>query len=195
MWDERYAAEEYAYGKEPNEFLVSVTDQLPKGKTLCLAEGEGRNAVYLASQGHQVTAVDASVEGMKKAARLAAERSVQIETVVSDLAHFDIQPDSWDVIVSIFAHMPPALRKPLHRKVVRGLRSGGVFVLEAYIPKQLEFKTGGPPHAEFMMSLALLEEELAGLQFTHAMELERVVVEGLYHTGKGAVVQIVGVKP
>ncbi len=195
MWDERYGTEEYAFGKEPNDFLVSVIEQMPKGNTLCVAEGEGRNAVYLASQGHQVTAVDASVEGMKKARRLAAERGVQIRTVVSDLAHFEILPNSWDSIVSIFAHMPPELRKALHRKVVNGLRPGGVLVLEAYLPKQLEFKTGGPPHAEYLMTLALLEDELEGLEFTHAMELERDVVEGLYHTGKGAVVQIVGVKP
>jgi SAM-dependent methyltransferase len=195
MWDERYKTTEYVYGKKPNTFLANVVDEMPKGRTLCIAEGEGRNAVFLAEHGHQVTAVDSSAVGLEKARQLANERGVQIETVVEDLADFDIQADSWDAIVSIFAHVPPDIRKLLHRNVVLGLRPGGMLVLEAYTPEQIELGTGGPPAAELTMNLDLLHQELDGLIFKHAMELQRDVIEGRFHTGKGAVVQVVAVKP
>ena len=195
MWDERYSADEYIYGKDPNEFLANATGNLPKGKILCVAEGEGRNAVYLATHGYNVVAVDSSAVGLEKAKKLAEERGVNIETIVADLAHFDIEAESWDGVVSIFAHLPPAVRKDLHKKIVEGLRPGGVLILEAYRPDQLKFKTGGPPTAEFMMTLQSLEEELTGLEFEYAVELDRDVVEGQFHTGKGAVVQLIGKKP
>ncbi|WP_239651311.1 SAM-dependent methyltransferase [Neosynechococcus sphagnicola] len=173
---------------------MSVVQQIPKGRVLCLADGEGRNGVYLAQQGCQVTAVDASPIGLEKAQKLAAERSVAIETVVADLAEFPIQPDDWDAIVSIFCHLPPTIRAHVHRQVVTGLRSVGVFVLEAYTPRQLAFKTGGPPTAELTMELATLQQELKGLEFKHAVELERDIQEGLFHRGRSAVVQVVAVK-
>ncbi len=194
MWNERYSQAEYVYGKNPNDFLVEMVQQIPKGRVLCLADGEGRNGVYLAQQGCQVTAVDASPIGLEKAQKLAAERSVEIETIVADLAEFPIQPDSWDAIVSIFCHLPPTIRAHVHRQVVTGLRSGGVFVLEAYTPRQLAFKTGGPPTAELTMELATLQQELKGLEFNHAVELERDIQEGLFHRGRSAVVQVVAVK-
>ena len=195
MWDERYSAEEYVYGKDPNEFLANAVDKIPKGKVLCVAEGEGRNAVFLAEHGYDVFAVDSSSVGLEKARKLAEERGVSIHTTVSDLAHFAIEPESLDGVVSIFAHVPPQLRKELHKKIVAGLRPGGVLILEAYRPDQLKYKTGGPPTAEFMMTLESLEEELKGLNFEYGVELDRDVVEGKFHTGKGAVVQIIGVRP
>lgn len=194
MWDERYSADEYVYGKDPNEFLANAASNIPKGKVLCLAEGEGRNAVYLATHGYNVVAVDSSSVGLEKAKRLASERGVSIETIVADLTHFDIEPESWDGIVSIFAHLPPQVRKELHKKVVQGLRPGGVLILEAYRPDQLKYKTGGPPNADFMMTLKSLEEELDGLDFEYGVELDRDIIEGQFHTGKGAVVQIIGKK-
>ena len=195
MWDQRYDTSEYVYGTDPNEFLAGVVAEMPVGKTLCLAEGEGRNAVFLAEHGHQVTAVDSSAVGLEKAERLANERGVPITTVTADLAHYEIEPDSWDAVVSIFAHVPPDVRRPLHRKIVQGLHSGGMLVLEAYTPEQIKLGTGGPPVPEMTMTLAALREELSGLTFRHAVELEREVLEGRYHTGKGAVVQVVAVKP
>lgn len=195
MWDERYRTEEYLYGTAPNKFLVSAAMEIPPGKVLCLAEGEGRNAVFLAGLGYEVTAVDQSAVGLEKAARLAARRQVQVETVVADLGHFPIEPESWDGIVSIFCHLDPEIRVKMHRSCVQGLRRGGVFVLEAYTPAQLRLRTGGPPRAEMMMSLALLARELEGLHFSHAVELERDVIEGSLHTGVGAVVQVVAKKP
>lgn len=195
MWDERYNTEEFVYGSQPNDFLASVSGQIPRGRVLCLAEGEGRNAVYLAQLGHQVLAVDKSGVGLAKAERLAEASGVRIETRVVDLAHFIFAPGNWDAVVSIFAHVPSALRKALHRGVVAGLRSGGVFVLEAYTPAQLKLKTGGPPDADMLMSLSSLRQELAGLEFRHALEQERDVLEGKLHTGRGAVVQVLAVKP
>lgn len=194
MWDERYSTDEFVYGTTANEFLVSTIDRLPKGRVLCVAEGEGRNAVYLAQAGCEVVAVDASRVGLDKAARLARQRGVHIETVVADLADFAIQPHSWDAVVSIFCHLEPQLRKALHRRVVTGLRPGGVLVLEAYRPEQIRYATGGPAAADMMPSLAELRDELEGLEFEHAVEIVRNVREGKYHTGKGAVVQVLAVK-
>ena len=191
MWDERYNTSEYVYGVEPNDFLASVIAEIPRGRTLCLAEGEGRNAVFLAEHGHDVVAVDASAVGLEKARKLAKARGVVIETQVADLADFAIEPDSWDAVVSIFAHVPPAVRKPLHRKIVQALRPGGMLVLEAYTPEQIKLGTGGPPVAEMTMSLDDLRAEFEGLDFTHAKELQRDVIEGKYHTGRGAVVQLI----
>ncbi|MGD8782882.1 MAG: class I SAM-dependent methyltransferase [Thioalkalispiraceae bacterium] len=194
MWDERYSAEEYAYGTEPNDFLKQHADKIPAGKVLCLAEGEGRNAVYLARQGYAVTAVDASSVGLQKAQRLANEMGVSIETVVSDLADYQIKPDSYAGVVSIFCHIPKPVRAKLHQSVIAGLKPGGVLLLEAYTPEQIKFGTGGPPTDELTMSLKDLHQELAGLEILHAQEIERDVIEGLYHTGRGAVVQVIAQK-
>jgi len=195
MWDERYASEEYLYGREPNGFLVSMVDHLPKGQVLCLGEGEGRNGVWLARLGFEVTALDASGVGLAKARRLAEEHGVPLHTVHSDLAHYAIEPESWDGVISIFCHTPAELRRRVHRAVVAGLRPGGVLILEAYTPRQLEFGTGGPPVVELMMDLHTLRDELAGLELLHAEETEREIHEGRLHTGRGAVVQIVARKP
>lgn len=194
-WNERYDTEEFVYGREPNAFLAGVSAMMPPGDVLCLAEGEGRNAVFLARRGHRVLAVDASAVGLAKAAQLAEEHGVRIETLTADLADLVIEPGRWDAIVSIFCHVPPPIRRTLHRQAVAGLRPGGLFVLEAYTPAQLEFRTGGPPTVELLMTLADLREELAGLEFLQVREIERDVVEGRLHTGRGAVVQIVARKP
>lgn len=194
-WDEVFSEPGFAYGTEPNDFLDSVIGRLPAGKVLCLAEGEGRNAVYLAENGFNVTAVDGSKVGLVKATQLAHETGVKIKTVIADLNHFQIEPESWDVIVSIWVHFPHDLRKRIHQSVVSGLASGGAFVLEAYTPKQLELGTGGPGSAERMMTRADLEEELSGLDFDILHEIERDVHEGRNHNGRGAVVQCLAFKP
>jgi len=194
MWNERYAAEEYVYGREPNDFLVSVADRIPPGPVLCLAEGEGRNAVYLAQRGWKVTAVDASEVGLGKARSLAAERGVEITTVVADLADFVIEEGAWSGIVSIWTHVPPAVRVPLHAACVVGLAPGGAFVLEAYWPEQIELGTGGPPQRELMMDRESLTRELAGLELEIAREVSRDIVEGRGHHGPSATVQVLGVR-
>ena len=190
MWDQRYNSENYAYGTEPNDFLVAKFGSLPKGRVLCLAEGEGRNAVWLAQQGREVTAIDASEVGLDKARRLAEAHGVEITTVHADLADFLIEPQHWDAIVSIFCHLSPELRRSVHRSCVEGLRPDGVMLLEAYTPAQLEHKTGGPPTADLMMERESLMTELAGLEFLHLQECVREVHEGKFHNGVGAVVQV-----
>ncbi len=190
FWNERYSGSDYVYGENPNAFLAAMAARIPPGPVLCLAEGEGRNAVHVATLGHAVTAVDQSPNGLAKAERLAAKRGVSITTVVTDLADYRIAPTAWSGIVSIFAHLPPALRRAVHAGVVAGLRQGGVFILEAYTPAQLAFGTGGPKAPELLMQLADLRQELTGLELLVAQELERDVVEGGYHSGRGSVVQI-----
>ncbi len=190
-WDARYAEPGYAYGTEPNQFLASVAELIPAGPVLCLAEGQGRNAVFLAERGHAVTAVDRSMAGLARANQLARSRGVSIEAVVADLADYAIEPGSWSGIVSIFGHLPQPIRSRLHRAAVRGLRPGGVFVLEAYRPEQLSFGTGGPRDPALLPTLDELRADLAGLELVVAEEREREVMEGRYHTGRAAVVDIV----
>lgn len=194
MWDERYAVDDYVYGKEPNEFLAEKSGQLKSGRVLCLAEGEGRNAVYLAEQGFTVTAVDSSKVGLAKAARLARDRGVSIECVLTDLADYEIEAGVWDSVISVFCHLPKQLRRRVHEAVVAGLKQGGTFLLEAYTPRQFSFQTGGPRSKDLLVELKTLKEELAGLEFIHAEETERIIREGIKHTGRGAVVQVLARK-
>jgi SAM-dependent methyltransferase len=195
MWDQRYAEEGYAYGERPNDFLVDMLPSLPVGEALCLAEGEGRNAVFLANHDYKVTAVDQSETGLAKARDLARRHGVSLTTRQADLANFDLTSERWDVIVSIWAHLPSALRVPLHRQVVEGLRPGGALVLEAYTPDQLRFGSGGPGDIDMLMTLQALRQELVGLEFRVGREVEREVQEGKYHTGTSAVVQVLAFKP
>lgn len=193
-WDERYSEAGFAYGESPNDYLVSVTQEVTGKQVLSLAEGEGRNAVYLAKQGYEVTAVDSSGIGLEKAQALAQKSQVNIKTVVADLADFMPGIEQWDAVVSIFCHLPTTIREQLHKKVIAALRPGGVLILEAYRPQQLEFATGGPGDAGLMMTLEQLEKELHGLTFEIAHEIERDVIEGKYHHGRAAVVQILARK-
>jgi len=203
QWDDRYGAGEYVYGTEPNDFLAEMAERIPPGRVLCLAEGQGRNAVFLSGLGakpgaglrYEVTGVDSSAVGLEMAQRLATDRGVRIETLVADLAQFDPGVAVWDGIVSIFCHLPAPLRSEVMRKVVRALRPGGVLILEAYTPDQLRFETGGPRSTDLLASLADLKSDLTGLRFDHAVEIERDVVEGQLHRGRAAVVQIVAVRP
>lgn len=195
MWDERFAEDGFAYGEEPNDFLREWAPRLPRGRTLCLAEGQGRNAVFLASLGHSVTAVDWSETGLAKARALAEHRGVKIRTVQADLAEHPIEPSAWDVIVAIFAHVPPDLRRRIHADCVRGLAPGGMMILVAYTPAQLSHGTGGPKDPALLMTKAGVMAELAGLDFLHAEECEREVREGRYHVGHAAIVQVAARKP
>lgn len=194
-WDERYGEPGYAYGIAPNDFLVSSAAHLPMGGSiLCLADGEGRNSSYLAGKGFVVTAVDSSAVGMQKAALLAGEKGVAVATCIADLEDFAFPPESYDGIVSIFCHLPLPLRKKVHSGVVASLREGGVFILEGYTPRQLQYGTGGPPVKELLMELDELRSEFSGLRIIHGVELEREIYEGRLHTGRGSVVQLIAVK-
>ena len=194
-WDERYSGEQFLFGTAPNGFLERVEPELPRGRALCYGDGEGRNGVFLAKSGFEVTSMDASQVGIAKARRLAHEHGVNLTAVVSDLREFDFGTGQWDVIVSIFVHLFPDLRGRVHRRVVDALRPGGAFVLEAYTPEQLRYRTGGPPREDLLMTLPMLREDLRGLELEIGEERIRDVVEGRGHNGKAAVVQVLARKP
>ena len=189
-WDERYAEPDFAYGDAPNDFLVSQGARL-QGPVLCLAEGQGRNAVYLATLGLEVTAVDQSAVGLACAEQLAAQKGVTIQTAVADLGAFDLGDERWGAIVSIFAHVPAAIRQSVHGRIATALKPGGLFVLEAYRPEQLGLGTGGPQNPALMMSLDGLREELTGLDWLEGAEVEREIHEGVYHNGLSRTIQVI----
>lgn len=196
FWDDRFSETGYAYGTEPNDFLREHAHHIPQGEVLCLAEGEGRNAAFLAKRGYRVHAVDLSAVGLEKAKQLAQSQGVTITTEVADLSTRQLERGKWQGIVSIWAHLPSALRASLHRQVAEALAPGGVFILEAYTPRQLQMPGRGGPkeQPDMFMPLESLREELRGLDLLLAQEIDREVNEGRYHTGASAVVQIVGRK-
>jgi SAM-dependent methyltransferase len=194
FWDHRYQKDNYVYGKSPNDFLVAQALYI-KGKVLCLAEGEGRNAVYLAKQGCEVVAVDASSVGLCKADALAKENDVKITCVQADLSNYDLGENEYDAIVSIWCHVPPEVREVLHQKVIKALKPEGYFLLEAYHPDQLQYQTGGPQNPQLMMTTESLQRELAGLDFKICQRIVRDVHEGEGHFGTSAVVDCLAQKP
>jgi hypothetical protein len=144
--------------------------------------------------GFDVTGVDGSEVGLHKAAELASERGVSIATIHSDLSTFEIVSNGWDAIIALYCHVPSEIRIPLHKAAVNGLKSGGAFVLEAFSKEQLAYGTGGPQSLDMLMDLDELKQELAGLEFVHAVKVEREVREGSRHTGLASVVQVMGIK-
>ena len=195
FWDQRYAGEELVYGEAPNEFLAGMADRLPvRGQALDIGAGEGRNALFLASRGLDVLAVDQSAVGMRKAQRLARQRGLTLRTQAIDLNDFDPGPDSFDVVSSIFVHLPAALRGAVHRRVRSWLKPGGVFVLEAYAPDQIDRSTGGPKDPALLAPVEVIVAELDGLQIEHQAALVRNVSEGNFHTGEASVVQVLAWK-
>ena len=195
FWNERYAQDGFVFGLEPNDFLVECVNMLTPGRVLCLGEGEGRNAAWLAARGFAVHGVDISPVAVEKAKQLAAARSVDVEFRVADLARLTLVHEAWDVIVSVFAHTPRPVRAHVHREVVRGLKPGGHYVCEAYGPAQLGRGTGGPQDLEMLVALEDAQAELTDMEFLIADELEREVNEGPAHTGLAAVTQVLARKP
>jgi SAM-dependent methyltransferase len=192
FWDERYAGDELVYGASPNDFLAQQAHRFPKsGRALDIGAGEGRNALFLASLGLDVLAVDQSAVGMEKAQRLARERGLSLRTQAVDLNDFQAEPNSFDVISSIFVHLPAALRAKVHTNVATWLKPGALFVLEAYAPDQLQRDTGGPKDPLLLAPLETLLAELAGLTIEHQAAVVRNVGEGRYHSGEASVVQVV----
>lgn len=194
-WNERFAREAYIYGTEPNGFLRQQAHRIPEGRVLLLGEGEGRNAVYLAQLGYEVVAVDASSVGLAKAQALADARGVRIETQVADLADYDLGQNQWQGIVSIFCHLPSSLRQEVHARIGPSLAHQGCLVLEGYTPEQLRHGTGGPPSTDLLYHPQMLRDDFSDLSIHHLEALEREVIEGVGHTGLGAVVQLIASKP
>lgn len=192
MWDQNFARDEYIYGCNPNKFLAEQAHLLPNRsrRTLTLGEGEGRNGVFLASLGHQVIAVDASIEGCKKAQRLAQQRGVLIEYQLADLANYQIM-GQYDLMVMIFCHMPSAVRQQVHQQMVKHLAPGGAIIYQAYSPRQPQFKTGGPSSLDMLVSLDELVQDFSSLQRPLCRQHQTSIIEGSFHTGMADVVEMV----
>jgi SAM-dependent methyltransferase len=193
FWNERYASDDYLYGTEPNAFLVEQY-KLLQGPVLSLSEGEGRNAVFLASHGLEVVCVDISVVALEKAKRLAKSRGVAIVTMVRDLETFEPEADHYGSVVSISAHLPSKIRNRLYPLVERSLRPGGTILLEAYSENQLSRDTGGPKDLDMLMTVDKLRREFPNCEPVILHEIEREVSEGEGHTGMASVVQSIARK-
>ncbi|MEM9907199.1 MAG: class I SAM-dependent methyltransferase [Cyanobacteria bacterium P01_D01_bin.44] len=193
FWNERYTTQDYLYGTEANAFLMENVDCLG-GPVLSLSEGEGRNAVFMASRGLGVLGVDCSEVGLEKAKSLAKSRGVVIETEVADLAEFQPKENHFGSVVSISAHLPSAIRHKLYPLIEKALKPNGIFLLEAYSENQLAKNTGGPKDIDMLMSVAKLRQELPNLKPILATEIEREVSEGKGHTGMASVVQYIARK-
>jgi SAM-dependent methyltransferase len=192
FWDQRYSSDEFAYGTAPNDFLVQMSGRLRCGdRVLCLADGEGRNGVWLAQRGMSVLSVDVSERGLHKARAFAQRVQVEIQTTVADVTRYDLGLDCWDAIVSIFLHLPPKARRALHARCRAALKPGGSFIFEAYGREQLRYVTGGPKEPELLPELADVLDDLRGLRIDHQFAGTREVHEGRLHSGIGYVVQVV----
>lgn len=193
-WDERFAGADFFYGTAPNDFLAAHAGEL-SGPVLSLAEGEGRNAVFLAQRGLDVLGVDLAATGLHKAERLAAERGVRIRTQQADLADYVPEPGAWGAVVSVFAHLPGAVRARLYPRIEAALAPGGLLLMEAYSEDQLRHATGGPKDIDMLMSVDKVRAGFPHLQPVLLRQIEREVHEGRGHTGLASVVQFIGRKP
>jgi len=196
FWNSRYAEPGYAYGTEPNAFLVAQKKYLkPGGKALAVADGEGRNGVWLAQQGLDVLSVDISEIGLCKTQELAVDRGVAIRTEKADLITWQWPAQKFDIVAAIFIHLPPEVRARLHRRMFEALKPGGVLILEAFTPEQLKYKTGGPPVADMLYTADMLRIDFAGGEILHIEEVITELAEGKYHRGPGVVVRLVLRRP
>lgn len=198
FWNSRYAEPGFAYGTDPNAFLTAQKKYLQPGmKALAVADGEGRNGVWLAQQGLDVLSVDASEVGLRKTRELAAERGVRLRTEQVDLTAWSWPEAAYDVVVSIFVHFPPEVRARLHCAMFNALKPGGVLILEAFTPAQLGYRSGGPPVREMLYTPDMLKTDFAVQQPANASELLQLeegivdLAEGKYHHGPAAVVRLV----
>ncbi|KAF0206264.1 MAG: methyltransferase type [Gallionellaceae bacterium] len=196
IWDQRYAGDDYHFGTEPNAFLVAQQHWLKAGAScLAVADGEGRNGVWLAQQGLDVLSVDASTVALAKAQRLANERRVQVRFELADLLQSELGEARYDVVVAIFIQfVPPAQRAAMFAGIKRSLKPGGLLLLQGYTPRQLEYRTGGPSQAENLYTEALLREMFADMDILHLVEHDSHISEGAGHSGMSALIDLVARK-
>lgn len=199
MWSTRYrsAGEDYVFGTTPNRFLAAQSALLSAGSNaLSVADGEGRNAVWLAEQGLQVTATEISPVALEKARKLAAGRHVEVDFVVADAVAWDYPEAAFDFVVGIFIQFAdPVQRERIFAGMARALRPGGHLIVHGYTPKQLEYRTGGPSALENLYTAELLRTSFTGLEIVHLQEYEDVLDEGVGHKGQSALVGLVARKP
>jgi SAM-dependent methyltransferase len=195
-WDERYSGGEFQFGQEPNRYLESLRAWIAPGmRALSLGDGEGRNGVWLAAQGLEVTALDWSAVGMAKAAQLAEARGVRLRTLVADAAAWDYPEAGFDLVAWIYLHLPPADRAAAAAGVLRALAPGGLLALECFTPAQQGRRSGGPKMAELLWSRAVVEELFGTLEVVELLEGTVLLDEGPRHQGPAEIVRALLRKP
>lgn len=200
MWNSRYSSPEYAYGTTPNAFFESVIEKItPESEVLFPAEGEGRNAVYAAKNGLKVTAFDTSIEGRKKALKLAEKENVKINYQVGDLFDLDIIDKKFDAAVLIFAHFPPSILSKYHQKIGDIIKPNGLIILEGFSKNHLKFreenpKIGGPNIADMLFSKESIAADFPDFEAIQLEEVEVALTEGKFHNGVGSVIRFIGKK-
>ena len=193
-WNERYSTGEFIYGKEPNNFFKEELNKLSPGKILLLGEGEGRNAVYAATLGWKVDAVDQSEMGRKKAMLLSSERKVEINYIVYDIFSYMPKQNHYDAAVFIFIHLEEKLRSVVFKNTVDSLKPGGKIIFEAFEKDQLKYNSGGPKDEELLYSLEDIAEIFIDLEFEIFSKENINLDEGPLHQGEASVVRFVGEK-
>jgi len=195
-WEGRFAAPEYIFGTAPNVFLAAQKHLLPpRGKALAIADGEGRNGVWLAEQGLDVLSLDRSPAAQNKSRALAAARGLTIRTELADVLHWTFPESEFDVIAVIFTQFaPPAERMRLFAGLRKALKPGGLLLMQGYRPEQLAYGTGGPKQADHMYTSALLEAAFSGFAELNIDEHDSEMAEGTAHGGMSALIDLVGRK-
>jgi hypothetical protein len=194
FWNERFGRDDFFYGKEPNAYFRSVIDKLPAGRLLVPGAGEGRDAVYAATRGWEVHCLDLSDQGRRKAILLAAESGVSISYHVGSIADAHYPAGHFDMIASIFFHLPPQIRNKFYTDSLTWLRTGGLFLMEAFTPAQLSNTSGGPKDISMLVDPAQLAADLAALHTLKLSEEEPILNEGPHHSGKANVVDYLGLR-
>jgi SAM-dependent methyltransferase len=196
-WEERYAADGYLFGTEPNAFLVSQAPLLRPGqKALAVADGEGRNGVWLAGRGLDVTSIELSPTAIAKAEELARSRNVRVTLLEADLFTWTWPDQAFDVVVAIFIQFaPPEARDRIFAGMKRALRPGGYVVLQGYRPEQLQYRTGGPSELDRFYTRTLLEQTFGDFEDVSIREYDDEVQEGTAHVGRSALIELVARKP
>lgn len=196
-WNQRFSGEDYLFGTQPNAFLAGQKELLVPGKrALAIADGEGRNGVWLAQQGLDVLSIDFSPVAMQKAKALAQERGVDLATQVADLSEWTWEASRFDVVVAIFIQFAePALRERIFSGICRTISPGGLLLLQGYRPEQLDYATGGPSQVENMYTASLLRGAFATLDILHLEEHDSELHEGSGHNGMAALVDLIARKP
>ena len=193
-WDKRFDEEQYIYGKEPNQFLKNMFDRLPQKNTLMIAEGEGRNGVFLAKNGHNVTTWDYAPSAIRKTQSLAEEMGVSVKAELQDLENVTWEENKWDTIVNVFGHFPTDLRMKTLNGIKKSIKLGGFFLTEVYSIHQLDYKTGGPRDIDLLYRSEELLQTFSDWKIYHFYYGEEERNEGQLHTGKCHVVQLLAQK-
>ncbi len=195
FWNERYAAHTTFYGEAPNEFFKTQLDILLPGKILLPAEGEGRNAIYAASRGWQVTAFDYSEQAQRKALTHAKALAVTIDYTVQEISVITLPIQHYDVVALVYVHLQATLREKFFEQVVRSLKPGGTIILEGFSANQIKFDSGGPKEMGMLYTLGLVKQLFQSLRLEFLKEEEIVLNEGEFHKGPASVVRLVAKKP